>query len=139
MRPMKIPARITGLRWLTIVVGLYGIVWVSLEGALWQVLMLAAGLSLVGALYLLQRLVGDSRVKAWRWLLLCAGLGGTGGLGCALFTLALMAVKTGLHGHGPEFTPAEIEWLLNQVPLWTISGSAAGLGLGMLGLAFQRP
>jgi hypothetical protein len=139
MRPMKIPAKIAGLQWLTILVGLYGMVWISLEGSLWQVILLAAGLSLVGTFYLLQRNLGGRRISAGRWLFFCAGLGGAGGLGCALLTLALMAIKTGLHGHGPEFAPAEIEWLFSQMPLWTISGGAAGLGLGMLGLAFRRP
>jgi hypothetical protein len=60
------------------------------------------------------------------------------GLGCALLGLALMAIKTGLHGHGPEFTAAEIEWLVGQIPVWTAAGVPAGLGLGMLILAFRR-
>ncbi|MFN2224590.1 MAG: hypothetical protein ACK2UH_18690 [Candidatus Promineifilaceae bacterium] len=138
MRPMKIPAKIAGLRWLTVVVGLYGIVWVSLEGALWQVLLLAAGFSLLGVLYLLQRLLGGRRLSTGRWLFLCAALGCAGGLGCVLLALFLMSVKTGLHGHGPEFAPAEIEWLFSQMPLWATSGAVGGLGLGMLALAFRR-
>lgn len=136
---MKIPAKIPGLRWSTAIVGLYGLVWLSLEGALWQVLLLALGLCLLAILYLMQRLLGGRRVSGRHWLTFCAGFGGAAGLGCALLALGLMAIKTGLHGHGPEFAPTEIEWLVGQIPLWAISGAAAGLGLGMLGLAFQRP
>jgi hypothetical protein len=43
-----------------------------------------------------------------------------------------MAVKTGLHAHGPEFTPAEINWVLQQTPIWTAAGLLAGLGLGQI-------
>lgn len=139
MRPMKIPTKIPGVRWLTAIVGLYSLIWISLEGALWQVILLALGLGLLCAFYVLQRLLGGHRISAGRWMAFCAGLGGAGGLACALLTLALMVIKTGLHGHGPEFTPAEIEWLLRQMPLWSIAGGLAGLGLGMLGLAYRHP
>lgn len=135
---MKIPAKIPGLKWLIAIVGLYGFVWIGLEGKLWQAILLAAGLVLSSELYLLQRLLGDRQIGIQYWLLICAGLGCAGGLGCILLTLALMAVKTGLHGHGPEFTAAEIEWLLGQIPLWTVSATIAGVGLGLLVLASPR-
>jgi hypothetical protein len=138
MRPMSVPARIPGKRWLTIIVGLYGLLWISLEGALWQVILLSAGLTVLGALYLVQRLLGGRLVPAGRWLLLCAGLLGVVGLSCALLALALMAVKTGLHGHGPEFTRSEIEWLVRQIPLWGTAGILAGTGLGLISLASQH-
>jgi hypothetical protein len=136
---MKIPTKIPGMRWLTAIVGLYGLIWISLEGALWQAILLALGLGLLGASYLLQRSLGGRNISAGRWMMLSFVLGGGGGLACNLLTLVLMAIKTGLHGHGPEFTPAEIGWLFRQVPLWAIAGGLAGLGLGMFGLALQRP
>ena len=136
---MNVPAKIPGWRWLAAVVGLYGLIWIALEGALWQLILLAAGLSLLSVLYLLRRFLGGRYLSTRRWLLLCAALGGAAGPGCALLALALMVVKTGLHGHGPEFTLAEIQWLVGQIPLWAIAGSLAGLGLAMLGMAFQRP
>ena len=54
------------------------------------------------------------------------------GLGSALFTLLFMAVKTGLHAHGPEFTAEEVNWVVQQIPLWTVVGLLGGLGLGLL-------
>ncbi|MGW8319863.1 MAG: hypothetical protein ACWGPS_11500 [Candidatus Promineifilaceae bacterium] len=138
MRPMQIPETIPGLRWLTVLIGLFGIAWISLEGALWQVVALSVGLTLLGGLHLVRFWLGGRAVKPSQLLLVCAALGGIGGLACALLALALMAVKTGLHGHGPEFTPTQIDWVVSQMPLWGVSGTLAGLGLGLLTLAWQR-
>jgi hypothetical protein len=138
MRPMTFPPKNPGLKWLTVLVGLYAVVWISLEGALWQAILLAVGLIVLGVGYLLQRILGGRHITSLRWLLLCSGLGAASGAGSALLTLAVMAVKTGLHGHGPEFTTADIEWVLNQLPLWTMAGLIAGLGLGLLSMATQR-
>jgi hypothetical protein len=44
-----------------------------------------------------------------------------------------MALKTGLHAHGHEFTRAEIAWVLGRTPLWALAGLFAGLGVGLLG------
>ena len=43
--------------------------------------------------------------------------------------------KTGVHAHGPEFSPAEIGWLMQQAVLWSLVGTIAGAGLGLLRLA----
>jgi hypothetical protein len=43
-----------------------------------------------------------------------------------------MAVKTGLHAHGPEFSPSQIAWVMGQVPWWTSAGLLAGVGLAMI-------
>jgi hypothetical protein len=135
---MALPQRIPGLKWLTAIVGLYGVVWLSLEGAVGQVMLLATGLALLGAGYMTQRLLGGKLLDPSRWLLFSAALGALLGLGNGLLALILMAVKTGLHGHGPEFTAAEIEWLVSQIPLWILAGLIAGLGLGLLAMAFSR-
>ena len=135
---MAVPQRIPGLKWLTVIVGLYGVVWLSLEGAVGQVMLLAAGLALLGAGYVTQRLLGGKVLAPGRWLLFSAALGALLGLANGLLALILMAVKTGLHGHGPEFTAVEIEWVISQIPLWSLAGLIAGLGLGLLALAFSR-
>ena len=58
------------------------------------------------------------------------------GLGFGLLTLLIMAVKTGLHGHGPEFSPAEISWVIDQIPLWSLVGLLAGLGVGIVAIGW---
>jgi hypothetical protein len=135
---MAIPQKIPGLKWLTVIVGLYGLGWLSLEGAIGQVIPLAVGIGLLGAGYATQRLLGGRELIPSRWLLFCAAMGALLGLGCGLLVLILMTVKTGLHGHGPEFTTAEIQWTISQLPLWTLAGLIGGLGLGLLALAFAR-
>jgi hypothetical protein len=54
------------------------------------------------------------------------------GAGLALMTLMLMALKTGLHAHGPEYPTDQIFWVWRQLPLWAGVGALAGLGLGLL-------
>lgn len=135
---MKVPPHIPGLKWLTVIVGLYAVAWLSLEGALIQILPLALGLALLGAGYLARRMLGGRELSPGWWLLVSSGLGATTGFACGLLALALMAIKTGLHGHGPEFTAAEIEWVVSQIPLWTLSGMVAGLGLGLLAMSLGR-
>jgi uncharacterized membrane protein len=133
---MLIPTRIPGLRLFSILVAIYAAVWISLEGAKQQVILLALAFMLLIAGYIIQRILGGKRLSARRWVLYSAGLGLFIGLGSAFLTLILMAVKTGLHGHGPEFTQAEIEWVIGQIPLWTLAGLIAGLGLGLLSTGF---
>ena len=54
-------------------------------------------------------------------------------------TLIFMALKTGLHAHGPEFTPREINWLIQQLPLWSIIGLLLGIGTSLItGALWQK-
>ena len=132
---MQVPERIPGLKAATILLGLYAAVWISLEGALSQVVVMGAAVTAVAAGHLLQKYLGGRRLPVGRWLAVTAAVGLSIGLGSGVLTLVFMAVKTGLHAHGPEFTPAEIAWVLHQIPLWTLAGLLAGLGLGFLSAA----
>lgn len=129
---MRIPDRIPGLKVVMILLGVYTAVWITLEGALWQVVLMGVGSTAVSLGYGWQKWLGGRVVKGWKWW---AGTAVTGlllGLGSGLLTLVFMAIKTGLHAHGPEFTPAEINWVLQQTPIWTTAGLLAGLGWGLL-------
>lgn len=129
---MQIPNKLPGLRWPVIALSLYGVVWISLEGALWQVMVMGVGITAVSVLYLVQRLLGGRRLSVAGWLAITAVLGTATGAASVLMTLAFMAVKTGLHAHGPEFTPTEITWTLAQLPLWSIIGLLVGTAVGFL-------
>ena len=129
---MQLPDRVPGLKWLTVLWALYAVIWALLEGGLWPTVLLAvlSGLVILG--YLTNRVLSGRKMAFGIWLLLAAVLGALLGLGSALLTVGLMAVKTGLHAHGPEFSALEINWVIQQIPLWTLAGLLAGLGLGLL-------
>jgi hypothetical protein len=129
---VEIPAKISGLLWLAVLTGLYAFVWIGLEGDLGQVVLMGLAVGVVSAGFVVQRFWGGRWLGGPAWLVFAGLVGLSVGLGSGLWSLFFMALKTGLHGHGPEFAPAEIEWLLGQIPLWTAAGAAAGLGLGLL-------
>ena len=120
------------------IVGIFTAIWMVTEGDLLRDVVLAASLLLVGLMAIARR---------WPWIRgLSPGktvaLGAVGGLaygvGLVLLTLFLMAVKTGLHAHGPEYTVYELIWVWNQFPLWAVAGSLVGLGIGLLAVAGRR-
>jgi len=132
---MTTPITIPGLRLATVLLALYGTVWISLEGNLVQVVVLGTGVTAVSLLHLLQRYLGDRLLSMSVWLMTAAAAGLGFGVGSVLLTIFLMALKTGLHAHGPEFTAAEIAWVWEQLPLWTLVGLLAGSGFGLLAAA----
>jgi hypothetical protein len=129
---MQIPAQIPGLKLLTVLTGIYAALWISLEGRVWRVVVMAVGVTAVSLLHLLQNKLGGRAVSLWQWLGITAVLGLCLGGGSGLLTLVFMAVKTGIHAHGPEFTLSQIQWVSQQTPLWVIVGLLTGIGLGML-------
>lgn len=129
---MMVPATIPGLRLATLLLALYSAIWISLEGELVQVVVLGVGVTAVSLLHLIQRYLGGRRLSLARWLLTAAAAGLLLGVGSVLLSLFFMALKTGLHAHGPEFSAADIRWLWNQLPLWSAVGTLLGSGLGLL-------
>ena len=129
---VHIPGRLPALRLLTILLLLYSAVWIALEGSLLRVSLLAGLLALVLLGRLWQRFAAGHTLRLAAWLALCGGSGLLWGAGSAVLALLLMAVKTGLHAHGPEFSVAEINWMVDQMPVWGGLGLVVGLGLGLL-------
>jgi hypothetical protein len=135
---MTLPLTIPALRPAAVLLALYSAVWISLEGNLPQTLALGIGLTAVSLLHLLQRTLGGRRLSLPAWLTTAAASGLALGAGSILLTLFLMAFKTGLHAHGPEFTAAQIAWVWNQLLLWSLAGLLAATGLALL-LAARQP
>lgn len=129
---MQIPEIFPGLKWLTIICGVYAAIWIALEGVLWREVSLAILLTAVLLLHIAQNWFGGRVVSARMWVAGTAVCGFCWGLGSSMMTLLLMVLKTGLHAHGPEFTPAEISWVLAQIPLWTAVGLLTGVGVGLV-------
>lgn len=135
---MRIPERIPGLKWLKVGWVGYFVVWIVLEGDLNQTMLLGVGSCVVAAAHLIEQWGRGRAVSRRAWLLGLAGVGSLAGAGSGLATLALMAVKTGLHAHGPEFTPAEILWVWQAIPLWGIVGGTTGMALASILIGFQE-
>lgn len=128
-----------GLRKLVIVVwAMTAVLWTMLEGDMRGAVLLGSFTTLLALALLYER-------RAARWLVDDAAtvfiwgiMGALLGFGSVVITLLWMAVKTGLHAHGPEFSTAEITWLMQQAPLWTTAGLLGGAGVGLVRVAFSR-
>lgn len=129
---MRVPTKIPGLRLLTVLLGVYAVVWIALEGQLLRVLFLGMGVTVVGLGWGVQRWLGGRVLPLAGWLLLWTGLGLVLGVGSGGLTLFFMALKTGLHAHGPEFTPLQIAWVVQRTPFWGLLGLLLGLGLALV-------
>lgn len=123
---------------MTILVSAYAVIWIALEGNLARVTLLGWALTVVAFGHLFQRWIGGRTASVPSWLALCAALGALAGFCSGAATLVFMALKTGLHAHGPEFAASEIEWVAAQIPWWTSAGLLAGLGLGALYVVMRR-
>lgn len=135
---MRAPNRVPGLRPATVLWVLLGLVWLGLERALVPGLALSCGAACLIAGRLLAKGLGGQRLTRLRWWLLSGGMGAGIGLTTPLLALGLMAVKTGLHGHGPEMSPAELRWLWTQTPWWVVAGSLAGIGICLLAQGWRK-
>lgn len=129
---MQVPPKIPALKWLTVLLGIYFVLWIGLEGSLAREAVMGVGLTAVSLLHLLQNRLGNQTVSLKTWLGVTAVLGLLLGLGSGPLTIIAMILKTGLHAHGPEFTIAQIQWVWQQAPLWALVGLLSGLGLGLL-------
>lgn len=119
--------------------GIYAVVWISLEGSLARDLVLGVGITAVSLLHLLQKKWSHKTFSRPQYLQITTLLGLVGGLGSGPLTIAAMIFKTGLHAHGPEFTLAQLQWVSHQIPLWAIAGSLIGLSLGVLTYKPNQP
>jgi hypothetical protein len=135
---MSMPAEIPGRRLIAATLLLFAAVWIPLEGDMrldfiLSALILAAIIRTLVARYLAGRKL---TLPQWLSLMMLTGLIAGGGL--VLLTLFLMTLKTGLHAHGPEYTPAELAWVWSRLLLWSSLGLLAGLGLGLITAGIRR-
>ena len=135
---MQIPSRAPCLKPVGLLLGVYAAVWMALEGSVPRDLLLAALLLALLAAALVTRFLGGRRLSTGQAVMFCAAVGLVYGAGLALLTLFLMALKTGLHAHGPEYSAAEITWVWQQLPLWAGAGVLAGAGLASLAVGLAR-
>ena len=135
---MAFPRIVPGLKITTIIVALFGAIWVTLEGDFRWSLLMALMVLAVSVGYLVQRFLGGRNFSLPQGLAIVAAIGLGAGLIFAPLVMAFMAIKTGLHGHGPEFRQEEIEWIFDRVLLWTFVGLTTALGLALLYIGFGQ-
>ncbi|UCC51462.1 MAG: hypothetical protein JSV68_20495 [Anaerolineaceae bacterium] len=135
---MRIPDRIPRFRWLAPLWIVCAVFWVTIEGDLQLTLLFGVLTTIVIVGTIARKFLAGRTLTLAVWLLTAVVMGALLGLGSGLLTLLLMAVKTGLHAHGPEFSAMEVSWVLQQIPLWVVAGLVAGLGVGLL-LRFVFP
>lgn len=129
---IQVGKQLWGLRGLTAVYLLYALIWIPLEGSLYRAVAMGVATTAVLLAHGWQRYGVGRMLSLGRRLGKTAVFGLLFGAGSSLLTLLAMAVKTGLHAHGPEFTPVEIVWVWQQLPLWAAAGLLAGLGVGLV-------
>lgn len=129
---MVIPRRIPGLKIAVVALFLFGVLWISLEGDL-RLSALIALMSVVAAVgFMIQRVFGGKTLNRFQAVGVFAAAGLAAGLIFTPLTLIYMALKTGLHGHGPEFSQSEILWIVDRALLWALTGLMAALGFLLL-------
>ena len=117
------------LRWLALALALSLLGWLPFEDTSLQLIFAFSwAIVLLAAWGVLKRQF-PRNVPWWAWL--AAGL--LAGAAVTPLALLLMAVKTGLHGHGaPDFTGAQIQLASRLVALWLAAGGFLGLGAALL-------
>jgi len=93
------------------------------------VLVIAGLVCTWGAIWLLLRIGSSGKHTLLRHIVI------GGGVGLLLVPLAilLMAIKTGIHGHGtPDYTVHQMQDVLSRIPFFVLGGVLLGTGSGLL-------
>lgn len=136
---MIIPQNIPLLKWVIMPWAVMVVVWAILEGRLGWTVLLGTFTSLIIVGVIVKKYLTGRKLSLGIWLVAAALMGLGFGLGSAILTLLFMAVKSGLHAHGPEFSALEVTWVLEQIPVWSAAGLMGGLGVGLLLRAVTQP
>ncbi len=125
-----------GLRWIAIVWGVIFLLWLPFEDlGVQSVGLLAAALCFLMAFSFLNRNQSPQNNLIMRYSI----TGIIAGLTTAPLAVALMAFKSGAHGHTlPDFTPDQMLTILRRAPVWSMSGLLIGLGSGWWRLSRQK-
>ena len=105
-------------------------IWLSTEeSSEIGVLLISSLLCTWGGFWLLRRIGYAGRNRIFRHMITGTGVG----LLLAPMAIFLMALKTGIHGHGtPDFTAAQMQAVLARTPYFVIGGLLLGVGSGLL-------
>lgn len=117
-----------------IFLGVFILLWLPVEDrSVVVVLLISVCASILGLLALLnlqqQRWVTAEETGGGKLRILWIPLAGLlTGAAVTLAAIALMALKTGLHGHGtPDYSPEQVSLVLRAAPLWMCVGLIFGV------------
>ena len=115
-----------------LLLGIVVLVWLPIEESSQVGVLVIAGLVCTwGAIWLLPR-IGSSGKHT---LLGHIVIGGGAGLLLVPLAILLMAIKTGIHGHGtPDYTVDQMQDVLSRMPFFVLGGVLLGAGSGLLGI-----
>lgn len=129
---IQIPDHFPFFKWFFILMALYTAVWMGLEGDVGRVLLMGGGWTAALLLHFIQTYAGGRLVRRWVFVLETAVFGTLFALSTVALTLVFMVLKTGIHAHGAEFSPQEINVLIQKLPIALLAGLLAGAGLGLM-------
>jgi uncharacterized membrane protein YedE/YeeE len=109
-----------------LLLGIIVLVWVRIEEqSELGVLVISGAICTWAAIWILAKPIDSDKRLILRHSLVGAGAG----LAIALLAILLMAFKSGIHGHGtPDFTVAQMQFVLSRSPFLILSGVLVGLG-----------
>jgi hypothetical protein len=130
------PAGTKGKFWLRItglILGIGVLVWLPVgERSELGVLVISGAICTLSAIWLLIKPVLNNKQLIMRNILVGTGAG----LILAPLVILLMALKSGIHGHGtPDFTINQMQDILSRIPYFVLSGFLVGVGSGLWRLA----
>lgn len=113
-----------------LLLGIVILIWIPIEESNEAgVLVLSGLLSAWVGIWLLQ---GTHKTKL-RTIIKYSIVGGGAGLLMGLIAIFLMAIKTGIHGHGtPDYTPEQILEIISRIPFFVLGGVLIGVGGSLL-------
>ena len=113
-----------------VILGIVILIWLPIEESNKIFVLILSGLVCAWAgIWLLQ---GTYKTKL-RTIITYILVGGGAGLMMGLVAILLMAIKTGIHGHGtPDYTPEQIIEILLRTPFFVLGGVLIGVGGSLL-------
>lgn len=120
----------TWLKLSGLLLGIVVLVWLPVEESSQVGVLVIAGLVCTwGAIWLLLRIGYSGKHTLLRHIV----IGGGAGLLLVPLAILLMAIKTGIHGHGtPDYTLDQMQDLLSRMPFFALGGVLLGAGSGLL-------
>jgi hypothetical protein len=110
----------------------YFLLWTQFEGNLRNVAILGTSAALLGAWTVWRRYLRSRTFSRRRFAVAMSLTGLFTGLAAPALALLGMAVKQGLHGHGPEYTTVQVT-AVTQSFLWAgVAGLLFGIAAGLL-------